>query len=211
MLDSLLENQITECAAVLKNGGVAAFPTDTVYGLGACYDNIKAVENLFKKKKRDDRMALPLLLPDRSWISKLAIEIPGVAWDLVDRFMPGALTLILKKASIVPSLVSGGLDTVALRIPGHDITLRLIERTGCPITGTSANISGMPSTHTAAEVKQQFGNALDFILDGGKTPGGIESTIVDLTVENPVIRRFGAINRETIETVCAVSNPKEDG
>jgi len=188
--------------SILKQGGIVAFPTDTVYGLGACANNIQAVERVYQVKKRPCNMALPLLLADIAQISEVAYPVPEIAWLLARSFLPGALTLVLHKSSSVPDIVTAGGKTVAVRVPDHPIPLTLIKGVGVPIVGTSANLSGQPSALTANKVYAQFGDKIDLIIDGGRCPGGKESTIVDVTGEKPVVLREGAVSREELEKVC---------
>ena len=199
-----IKEQIRSGVEVLKGGGLVAFPTDTVYGLGACFDNLAAVERVYRVKKRPCNMGLPLLVADESQISEVAKCIPYNAKLLIDRFLPGGLTLVMPKAESVPDIVTGGSETVAVRIPAHPVPIALIKGTGKPIIGTSANISGKQSPVTAEEVRLQFCDEIDFIIDGGRCEGGRESTIVDITGEKPSIIREGAISREELEQVCQI-------
>jgi len=201
-LPSDIQKQVEEGISILKRGGIVAFPTDTVYGLGACASNQQAVERVYTIKERPQNMALPLLLADTSQISGIADTVPEVAWLLVRHFLPGALTLVLPKANSLPDIVTGGGITVAIRIPAHPIPVALAEGLGTPIVGTSANLSGKPSALTADEVYAQFGDSIDLVIDGGRCPGGRESTIVDVTGETPVILREGAIARKELKQVC---------
>jgi len=197
-----LEKHIEQAIEILKNGGIVAYPTDTVYGLGADAFQGSAVERIYEAKQRPRHMALPLLLADSAHMVKVASPIPDLAWRLAERFFPGALTLVLRKAPSVPSIVTGGGDTVAVRVPHHPIPIALIKGLGAPIIGTSANLSGQPSPVTAEEAHQQLGGKVDFIIDGGRCPGGIESTVIDLTGDVPRIAREGAIPKQAIEEVC---------
>jgi len=193
-----LQQQVEQGISVLKQGGIVAFPTDTVYGLGASSSIGRAVEQVYRVKQRPRNMALPLLLADISQIAEVARSVPQVAWLLADKFLPGALTLVLPKSESVPDIITGGGKTIAVRIPAHPIPVALARGVGAPIVGTSANLSGQPSALTADEVYTQLGNKVDLIIDGGRCPGGQESTIVDLTGETPVILREGAISREEL-------------
>ena len=197
-----LEEQVNRAIVILKRGGIVAYPTDTVYGLGAGMTSLSAVERIFEVKSRPKGMALPLLVADGEQIRQVARSIPEAAWRLVEEFMPGALTIVLPKSSSVPDIITGGGLTIAVRIPNHPVPLALIRGLGKPIVGTSANLSGHPSPLTAAEVRAQIGDRVDLIIDGGKCPGGIESTVVDLTTETPIIRRAGAIPLELLRHVC---------
>jgi len=199
-----IKEQIDRGVAILKRGGLVAFPTDTVYGLGACYSDCKAVERVFRLKKRPQNMALPLLLADANQIAEVAEYVTEVARLLASRFMPGALTLVLPKSAAVPDIVSGGGRTVAIRVPAHPVPVALIKGIGEPVIGTSANVSGQPSAVTADEVRLQFGDKIDLIIEGGRCPGGIESTIVDVTGEVPRLLREGAILRQELAQVCEV-------
>lgn len=197
-----IQRQVARAVTVLKKGGVVAYPTDTVYGLGAGMTCIAAIERIFEIKNRSRGMALPLLLADKSQIEDVVKSVPPSARRLIDNFLPGALTIILWKADIVPDIITAGGNTVAVRIPAHPVPVALIKGLGIPIVGTSANLSGQPSPRTAAAVRRQIGGKIDMLIDGGRCPGGIESTVVDLTGEKPVIRRQGAITIEQLKQAC---------
>jgi L-threonylcarbamoyladenylate synthase len=154
-------------------------------------------------------MALPLLLSSVSQISEVTDHIPPVAWLLINRFLPGALTIILPKSSSVPDIVTAGGKTVGIRIPAHPVPIALIEGVGAPIVGTSANLSSLPSPLTADDVSSQLGNKIDLIINRGRCPGK-ESTIVDVTGERPIIVREGAISKEEIERVCRTILSKQE-
>ena len=149
-------------------------------------------------------MGLPLLLADVSQISEVAESVPPVAWLLVRSFLPGGLTLVLTKSESVPGIVTGGGETVAVRIPDHPVPIALIKGLGEPVIGTSANVSGKPSALTVSEVRSQFGDRIDLIIDAGRCKGGIESTIIDVTGDVPRLLREGAVSREALEEVCPV-------
>jgi len=199
-----IKQQVERGISILRQGGIVAFPTDTIYGLGACADLRPAVERVYKVKERPHNMALPLLLADTSQISEVAGYVPPVAWLLVRNFLPGALTLILLKSSSVPDIVTAGGVTVAVRVPAHPVPIALAEGLGTPIVGTSANLSGKPSSLTADKVRFQFGDKIDLVIDGGRCPGGKESTIVDVTGETPIDLREGAISRAKLKRVCEI-------
>jgi L-threonylcarbamoyladenylate synthase len=199
-LSSSVQEQVEKGVSILKQGGIVAFPTDTVYGLGASIAIDSAVEKVYRIKGRARNIALPLLLADFAQLETVAISIPASARLLVDKFWPGPLTLVLLKSDSVPDIVSGGGKTIAVRIPDHPIPTALARGIGTPIVGTSANFSGQPSILTAEEVRAQLGDRVDFISEG-ECPGGIESTVVDLSGETPVILRLGAISREELEQV----------
>jgi len=193
-----LQEQIKKGVKILKAGGVVAFPTDTVYGLGADFSNSKSVEKIYEVKKRSKYLPFPLLVDDISQMRVLAATISQLTLFLAKRFWPGGLTLILPKADSLP-LYPVGQPTVAVRVPAHPVPLALIQGLGKPIIGTSANISGNLSASTAGEVEQQLGGRVDSIIDGGQCSGGSKSTIVDATGETPVILRQGIISQYEIE------------
>ncbi len=200
-LGPAIEKQIKKAISILKRGGLVAYPTDTVYGLGACMTDIHAVERIFQVKGRPKGMALPVLLSDRAQIEEIVAVLPPSARRLIEEFFPGAMTIILPKSDAVPGIITGGGKTVAFRIPNHPVPIALIKGLGKPIVGTSANLSGLESSLTAEEVTKQIGGQIDMVIDGGRCPGGIESTVVDLSGEKPIIRRKGAISIERIKEI----------
>lgn len=192
-----LQKQIGKGIQILKQGGVIAFPTDTVYGLGADAFRSKAVERIYEIKKRPTHLPLPLLIGDVEQLAVLAAKpLPEIASFLARRFWPGGLTLVVPKAARLPDYL--GSTNVAVRVPAHPVCLALIQAINNPLIGTSANISGKPSVVTAGEVKQQLGNEVDLIIDGGRCPGGSESTVVDVTGGGAVILRHGIIPGDEI-------------
>ncbi|MFW6125715.1 MAG: L-threonylcarbamoyladenylate synthase [Chloroflexota bacterium] len=199
-----MDTRVRRAINVLANGGIVAYPTDTVYGLGAHTDCPDAVMKVYDVKRRSRHLPLPLLLSNTSQITTVARDVPDVAWALAERFLPGGLTLVLFKAPTVSSLVTGGSDKVAVRVPDHPVPIVIIDGLGAPITGTSANRSGKPSPLTAQEVHRQLGHQVDLIIDG-VCPGGMDSSVVDLTEEIPRILREGAVRREDIERECGTS------
>jgi len=192
--------QVEEAIRILMKGGVVAYPTDTVYGLGAGMTHPEAVERIFAVKSRPRHMALPLLVSTVAQIEMLAGRVSPEARCLIQSFMPGALTLVLPASGLVPEYLRTKEGTIALRIPDHPIPLAIIEGIGTPIVGTSANLSGKPSPVTAEEVRSQLADTVDFIIDAGGC-GGKESTIVDVTGQTPVVVRSGAISPEQIKAV----------
>jgi L-threonylcarbamoyladenylate synthase len=192
------QREIEKGVKILQMGGVIAFPTDTVYGLGADAFNSTAVERIYEIKNRPKHQQLPLLIPDIEQMTTLAEPILEIAWFLARRFWPGGLTLVLSKTDSVPAHLASG-STIAIRVPNHSVCLALIQHLGNPIIGTSANISGQPAALTAEEVGQQLGGKIDFIINGGKCPGGKESTVVDVTRESPMILRQGIIPPHEID------------
>lgn len=204
-----IHKQVNQGIAILKKGGIIAYPTDTVYGLGAAMNCPKAVERIYAVKERPKTMALPLLLSSIEQIEEVAIDVSDIAYRLARRFLPGPLTIVLFKSNSVPDIITAGGKTVAVRVPAHPVSIALIEGIKSPIVGTSANLSGKHSLLTAGEVCDQLGNRLDLIIDGGRCPGGVESTVVDVTQEPLVILRVGAIPVEEIIKISKQAYIKE--
>ncbi len=195
---------IQRAREVLLGGGVIALPTDTVYGLGAHSGVASAVEQLYALKFRDKGKAIPLLLAGVDDLRLVAVEVPEVAWRLAERFWPGPLTMVVPKAAGVLDVLTAGGPSVAVRVPAHNAVLKLIATLGAPLAATSANLSGQTEAVTANEVRAVFGARLQLILDGGRCPGGVASTVVDVTVTPPRIRRRGAAAQE-VEAFLAQS------
>lgn len=191
--------EIEQALAVLRNGGIVAFPTDTVYGVGAlAFDNL-AIESIYAAKRRPIEKAIPVLIGAVEDFDKVAIDAPKMAYIFAERFWPGALTCVVPKNKALPPAISAT-ATVAVRIPNHHDTLNLLRMAG-PMAVTSANISGQPSPITAQEVYEQLQGRIPLILDGGKTPGGIASTLVDCTGATPTLLREGPISLEVLLSV----------
>ncbi len=190
--------EIEKGVEILRKGGVIAFPTDTVYGLGADVFNFAAVERIYEIKNRPKHQQFPLLIANAEQLTILAESIPEITWFLARRFWPGGLTLVLSKKDSLPAYLASG-PTIAVRVPNHPVCLALIEGLGNPITGTSANTSGQPAALAVEEVGQQLEGKVDLIIDGSKCPGGKESTIVDTTHEPPRILRRGIIPSHDID------------
>jgi len=201
ILKAEAESSLAEAVAVLKGGGLVAYPSDTVYGLGAAASDERAVARIFAVKGRLSEKAVPLLLADVEDMAPLCAEVPPTAELLAERFWPGPLTLVLRRSPSFQSAALGAGDNVALRVPDHFFLRQLIRALGEPITGTSANRSGRPSCGTAREVQRQLRDAVDLIIDGGPSRIGQESTVVDITEHTPVIVRTGALSRGDIERV----------
>jgi len=196
----LLPTNAESIQAVLKilhAGGLVAFPTDTVYGVGALAFDGKAVESIYAAKDRPIEKAIPILIADAVDMEKVGMDIPDIAYKLAARFWPGPLTCIVPKQPSLPESVSAT-DTVGVRVPDHEVARTLLRAAG-PMAVTSANISGQPSPSTAQEVFAQLGGRIDLIIDGGTTPGGVPSTLVDCTGEELKILREGPIGLEQIK------------
>jgi len=179
---------------ILKNGGLIAYPTETFYGLGVDAKNEKAVERLFTVKGRDFRNPIPVIIGDASDLDQVVTEIPVVGRDLIGRFWPGPLTLIFSAAPAIPSRLTAGTGKIGIRISSHPIARLLSRQLASPLTSTSANRSGQKECITAREVLENIGDDLDLIIDGGETPGGKGSTILDITRMPPVVLRAGVID-----------------
>ncbi|HBW48124.1 TPA: threonylcarbamoyl-AMP synthase, partial [bacterium] len=189
---------IKEAAEILRCGGLVAFPTETVYGLGANGLSETAVKLIFKAKNRPDNNPLILHVSSLEMASEVAYEIPVIGKKLLEKFWPGPLTLVVKKSDKVPVNVSAGGKTVALRMPDHPIALSLIKEAGFPIAAPSANISGKPSPIEAGDVLSDLDGKIDAVIDGGKCRVGLESTVVDVTQNKVKILRHGAISLEQL-------------
>lgn len=188
----------------LKNGGLVAFPTETVYGLGADGLNVTASSNIYKAKGRPSDNPLILHINDQVMLERIVSNVNEMAKKIMTAFCPGPITLILPKSEIVPHTVTGGLETVAVRMPDNDIARALIKYADTPIAAPSANISGRPSPTTAEAVYKDLNGKVDMIIDGGACIFGVESTIVDCTEEYPVILRPGAITKEMLEELFPI-------
>jgi L-threonylcarbamoyladenylate synthase len=190
--------EMTEAARLIHSGEVVAFPTETVYGLGANALDAKAVMGIFEAKGRPGDNPLIVHINDICQWDKLVIRIPEKARILAETFWPGPLTMILKKSSLVPAEVSAGLDTVGVRMPSHPVARELIRLAGVPIAAPSANRSGRPSPTTACHVLDDMKGRIPMILDGGKADVGLESTVLDMTGDIPVILRPGGVTEEML-------------
>jgi L-threonylcarbamoyladenylate synthase len=194
---------IARAVQVLREGGIVAFPTDTVYGVGAHAFLPAAVQQLYVVKRRPADKAIPLLIPGASALSQAAVAIPDVAYELAARFWPGALTLVLRRGKRVSDAVTAGGDTVALRAPDHPVVQALLAALGAPLAATSANLSGQPPPATADGVLAQLDGRIDLILDGGTCPQGVPSTVLDLIVSPPRILRAGGVSKQQIAALIA--------
>mgnify|MGYP000123796944 CR=1 FL=1 len=192
---------ISEAARLLRAGRLVAFPTETVYGLGADAFNALAVARIFEVKNRPTFDPIIVHIADTAQLTELVREVPDTGRRLIEKFWPGPLTLVLPKTEKVPDIVTAGLPTVAVRMPAHPVALALIRAADCPVAAPSANPFGYLSPTTAEHVVAQLDDKVDLILDGGACPVGVESTVLDLTAGVPTVLRPGGLAVEDIEQV----------
>ena len=190
-------------AGLVLMGRVVALPTDTVYGVAAHGLVPGAVRSLYAIKERPTSLPIPLLLPDADAMARVCVDIPAVAWELARGFWPGGLSLVLRRAHDVPDEVTSGGDTVAVRVPDHALVRHLCRLVGAPLAVTSANRHGEPAPVTADEVWNQLNGRVPLLLDGGECSSGRASTVLDLTVRPPVIRREGPVSSRQLEGLVA--------
>lgn len=202
-----------EAAAFIRNGQLVAFPTETVYGLGADALWAEAVQKIFEAKGRPADNPLIVHVADRGQVLDVAADVPSFAEALLDHFSPGPLTLILPKHPDVPSVVTAGLDTVGVRLPSHPVARAFLDACGTPIAAPSANRSGRPSPTTWSAVEEDLGGRIACILKGGQTDAGVESTVLDCTASPPVVLRPGAVSVEALRAVVGAVrvSDEEDG
>lgn len=195
------DSLIARAADILRAGGLVAFPTETVYGLGASAFDERAVARVFEVKARPRFDPLIVHLAETDWVWRVAAEFPYRARMLAERFWPGPLTLVLPKKPAVPDLVTAGLPTVAVRVPDHPVAQKLLRAADLPIAAPSANPFGRISPTTSEHVREQLGDAIDLILDGGPCRVGVESTVLQLTGDIPVLLRPGGTTLEDLEAM----------
>lgn len=200
------DHHIQHAAKIIADWWVVAFPTETVYWLGANIHNADAVRRIFEIKGRASDNPLIVHIHDIAQLKEVAVDVPDYAYDLAQQFWPWPLALVLHKSDRIIDAVSAGQPTVAVRMPDHDIALSLIRQAGVPIAAPSANLSGKPSPTTASHVAHDIGDRVDAILDGWATQVGIESTVIDLTISPPVILRPWSITAEDISTIIPLQH-----
>ena len=184
---------------ILNNGGIVAFPTETFYGLGVKFDNEASLRKLYGLKKRTKEKPMPLIIGDRTLLSMIAVSVNEIAESLMGKFWPGPLTLLLEAKKGLSPYLTADTGRIAVRIPGESAAFYLVREAGFPITATSANPSGMPPAEDADAVIRYFGEKIDMVIDGGRTAGGLPSTIADVTEKKIKIVREGAILRHLLE------------
>jgi L-threonylcarbamoyladenylate synthase len=198
-------DRIDEAVAILKSGGVIAFPTETFYGLGADARNEAAIGKIFEIKGRDFKNPILVVIGNRAHLDAFAADIPEKARKLMDRFWPGPLTIVFRAAPSVSPKLTAGSEKIGIRLSSHPIAMEISKKLGGPVTATSANLSGAPESSSAVEAISQLEGNLDGIVDGGHTPGGKGSTIVDVTVSPPKVLREGMIPSSLIQDTLATA------
>jgi L-threonylcarbamoyladenylate synthase len=202
--DVMSEDQIEHAARILREGGLVAFPTETVYGLGADASNPAAIRKLFAAKGRPADHPVIVHVANTSDLKHWTAEVPRGAWVLAEKFWPGPLTMVFKRANQVNDLVTGGQDTVGVRVPSHPLAQRLLKAFGRGIAAPSANRFGHVSPTTAQHVREEFGDTVDLVIDGGPCDVGIESTIVDMSHGTPAVLRPGRITAQQVADALSV-------
>lgn len=194
-------NKLKEAAKIMRSGGIVIFPTETVYGIGTNGLNEQAIEKLYNIKNRNNKNPINLLVSSLEMIEKIATDISPIEYKIMQKFFPGSLTIILKKKSIVPDILTSGLDTVGVRIPNNEIAKLLVQFSNTPIAAPSANISGNVSNTNLDTMIHDFSDKVDYIINGGNSNIGIESTIVKVIDNIPHILRPGFITPEQIKKI----------
>lgn len=189
---------IQQAAEVILSGGVVAVPTESFYGLAVHALKERSIERLFAVKGRQEDKPLLVLVGSMETVGAYAKEIPDKARKLMERFWPGGLTMVISAAPVLPRSLTAGTGKIGVRLSGHPVPRALAQAVAAPITGTSANRSGRPACLTAEEVMEAVGEGLDLILDGGRTPGGKGSTVLDVTLDPPVVLREGMVSAEEL-------------
>ena len=197
------DTRVNAAVNTLKSGGVIAIPTDTVYGIGTDPFHPEAVQKLYTIKGRPEDKPIPLVLGSVDDVYKVSQNLPPFFFHLTEKFWPGGLTLIVTAKNLLPQLTAGG-TTVGLRIPNQTLLLKILQKFGCPLAITSANLSGQPAATSPSEFGHELSAKLDYIVDDGETPGPIPSTVYDISVSPPQVRREGVISTETLhkELMC---------
>jgi L-threonylcarbamoyladenylate synthase len=216
--EELLESGTRRAGELLRGGGLVGIPTETVYGLAANALDEAAVKKIFLAKGRPQDNPLIVHLAQKDWLTKYALDISKSAYQLIEAFWPGPLTIILKKSPVIPDIVSAGLDSAAFRFPSHPVAAAIIRQAGVPLAAPSANISGSPSPTTAAHVLHDLDGRIDAVVDGGECAVGVESTVITLCTRIPTVLRPGGVTPEQLRAVlgevridAAVTNMLPEG
>lgn len=202
---------ILKAARILREGGIVAYPTETFYGLGADAENVKAIERIYTIKGREDKKPISILIGSKEDITKYALHITERGEKLMNRFWPGALTLVFEASRNVPEILTAGTGKIGIRLSSHAISTHLVQNIPESLTATSANVSGKKECSSAREVMEGLGNAIDAVIDGGTTPGGLGSTILDVTEDPPRILREGIIPISLINEILRYDSVNERG
>lgn len=192
---------IRSAVGELRKGGVIAFPTSTLYGLGADARNSKAVQKIFDIKSRDPKQAILILIGDKTWLATLVKKIPPVADKLMDAFWPGGLTMVFEAGRNILPVLTGDTGKIGIRVPKHPVAAAIVSELNGPLTGTSANLSGRPGCFDVVDLDGEVASQVDGVLDAGPLRGGRGSTVIDVTAEPPEILREGTISRDQINSV----------
>jgi L-threonylcarbamoyladenylate synthase len=201
-----MEEAISNAVGVLRSGGVIAFPTETFYGLGADISNETGIRKVFSAKSRGYHQPLLILIPSLQTLPGLVLEVPPIAKNLISALWPGGLTLVFEAAHGLSPLLTAGTGKIGIRLSSHPLATAIASALKGPITGTSANLSGDPPCRHAEGVKRNLGAMVDLIIDGGETPGGMGSTLVDVTVTPARILREGAVSSDRIRSLIRVTD-----
>ncbi len=207
ILPAAEESALDTAAGVLAKGGLVAFPTDTVYGLGCDMWSPEAIRGLYEAKDRPREMAIPVLVSEPDHLARVAQADESAYAPLIARFWPGPLTLVLPRRPQVPDELTSGLNSVAVRMPDHPVALALIARAGGTLAVTSANLSGQPATRSAEQVHRELSGRIDLVLDGGTTPVGVPSSIVNLCDHPPRLLREGSLTLTVLRDVLPNLRP----
>lgn len=195
------EEIATRAGAILAQGGLVALPTDTVYGLAANAMLDSALRRIFAIKRRPADIPLPILIADVGDIARVAVDVPSCVSGLADRFWPGPLTIVLPKSAAICELATAGRATVGVRVPDHELTRYILRRADFPVAVTSANLSGEPESTTPEQVLAALGGQIEILIDDGPCPGGLPSTVLDVTCSPPRILRSGPVCRQDLEAI----------
>ena len=201
---SILSTSTSRAVEILASGGVIALPTDTLYGISANALDPDAASKVFTVKGREEFSPLPIFISDASDIFHYGRDVPDAAVRLAELFWPGKLTIVVRKTEHIPSVVSGGYDTVGLRVPDHPVPREIVRELGAPITATSANVSGRPPLTAASDVVAELGSRLDLVLDGGALSPSLPSTVINVATDPPRILREGAVSPSRIQKLAGI-------
>ena len=201
----VLSRSVNRAVEILRRGGVVAAPTDTLYGILANALDERAARKVFVVKMRTEGSPLPIFVSEPADLAKYGRDVPEIAYALADAFWPGKLTIVVPKSDLIPEAVSGGLDTVGMRIPDHPVPRAIVAALGAPATATSANLSGTAPLTSAGDVARELGARVDMVLDGGELAPSAASTVIDATASPLKILRVGAVAPETIERMTGAA------